>query len=130
MSMVDLDVTPRARSPTAPADLSYPECDNYHKDLTVRPVGREWARVGDGRKAMVEAWSRWSHLALRAPRRIGQRRIRLERVGGIAHNMSQGMRWLEAYAGRSQAVASEGFGLCDCLQEPCQCGEVTEDGEP
>jgi hypothetical protein len=22
------------------------------------------------------------------------------------------------------------FGLCDCLQEPRQCGEVTEDGEP
>jgi hypothetical protein len=24
----------------------------------------------------------------------------------------------------------ERFGLCDCLQEPRQCGEVTEDGEP
>jgi hypothetical protein len=25
---------------------------------------------------------------------------------------------------------AEGFGLCDYLQEPRQCGEVTEDGEP
>ena len=26
--------------------------------------------------------------------------------------------------------SGEDFGLCDCLQEPRQCGEVTGDGEP
>ena len=33
-------------------------------------------------------------------------------------------------AGRSRTLSIEGVGLCDCLQEPRQCGEVTEDGEP
>src|SRR3954447_26718615 len=56
--------------------------------------------------------------------------MRRERAGQQrAHHPSR-VGWLEGMLGARRNSEARAFGLCDYLQEPRQCEEVTEDGEP